>query len=363
MPRVIGIDPGTVTLDLCGIEDGRIFLDQVLPTQAALADSTAIVELLEAAHRDAPVDLIAGPSGYGLPIVRGRDLTENDIRLACLAAPGETGGIAGLAALMRALARSSMPSVFTPGVIHLPTVPAHRKVNRIDMGTADKVCAVLLAIGGECDRLACDVRDASFILLELGGAFIAAIAVERGCIVDGVGGSSGPIGARAAGAFDGEVAMLAGSVSKAQLFRGGAATIAGVADGVEALAAPDTPSGRLAWRAYVEGAVKAVASLMVAAPFARRVILSGRLARVARVRDELGERLKTVAADCSIGLLNGFAAASQAAQGAALFADGLSGGRAAALVDAMRLREASGTALDHLYVLDPAEARARLGVL
>jgi predicted butyrate kinase (DUF1464 family) len=38
----------------------------------------------------------------------------------------------------------------------------------------------------------------------------------------------------------------------------------------------------------------------------------------------------------------------QGAQGAALIADGLAGGRWAELVDTMRLREASGTALDHL---------------
>ena len=94
----------------------------------------------------APLDLIAGPSGYGLPLRRARDLTETDLRLAYLAVDGEAGGIGGLRSLARALAASELPVVFTPGVIHLGTVPEHRKVNRVDMGTADKVCATALAV-------------------------------------------------------------------------------------------------------------------------------------------------------------------------------------------------------------------------
>ena len=30
MPRVIGIDPGTVSIDLCGLDDGRLFLQSVI---------------------------------------------------------------------------------------------------------------------------------------------------------------------------------------------------------------------------------------------------------------------------------------------------------------------------------------------
>src|SRR5437879_715735 len=41
MPRVIGIDPGTVSIDLCGLEDGTVFLDRSFPTAAALADPLA----------------------------------------------------------------------------------------------------------------------------------------------------------------------------------------------------------------------------------------------------------------------------------------------------------------------------------
>ena len=49
------------------------------------------------------------------------------------------------------------------------------------------------------------------VLLELGGAFTAALAIDAGQIVDGMGGSSGPLGARAVGALDGEVAYLLAS--------------------------------------------------------------------------------------------------------------------------------------------------------
>src|SRR5438876_7810682 len=264
MPRVIGIDPGTVSIDLCGLDNGRLFLDRSWPTAEALADPAPFVAELEAAG---PLDLVVGPSGFGVPITRVQDITEEALRLAFLAAPGETGGIGGLRNLVRALARTALPVVLTPGVVHLASVPAHRKVNRVDMGTAGKVCATALAVREHAERCGCSERDVSLILLEMGGAFTAAIAVQDGRIVDGAGGTSGPLGVRAAGALDGEVAFLAGSITKGQLFLGGAATIAGAPEAPpEAVAAPSTLRGRLAWEAYLESAVKAVAALSVSAP-------------------------------------------------------------------------------------------------
>src|SRR5881392_1453630 len=258
MPRVIGIDPGTVTIDACGLEDGRMFLDRSVPTAEALADPARFVGLLEAAG---PVDCIAGPSGYGLPLTRAQQATEEDLRLAFLAAEGEPGGIGGLRALARELGRSTLPVFFTPGVIHLSSVPAHRKVNRVDMGTADKVCAAALAIDEQSRRGGRSLRDVSLLLLELGGAFTAALAVADGKIVDGVGGSAGPLGFRAPGALDGEVAFLAGSVPKSLLFGGGAAAVAGWDSGPgspDALGNPQTAREHTAREAFVEGAVKTV---------------------------------------------------------------------------------------------------------
>jgi predicted butyrate kinase (DUF1464 family) len=345
--RVAGIDPGTVTLDACGLEDGRVFLDASWPTADLMADPRPLLDVLLGAG---PIDLIAGPSGYGLPLCRARDVSEDDLRLAFLAPAGETGGIGGLRALARRLDQAGLPLVLTPGVMHLPTVPVHRKLNRVDLGTAEKVCAAALAIAMECERRACRCEEISFVLLELGGAFTAGVAVEQGRIVDGLGGTSGPIGWRAAGALDGEVAFLAGEVSKRMLFDGG----------VERIAASDPTLRGTALAAYLEGATRAVRVLQGSAPSGDMVLLSGRHA----LDPEIGRPLRSALADFGeVRVLTGFATtAKQGAQGAAVLADGLTGGRYRELVERLGIREAKGTVLDHLYVITPTAARRRLGL-
>jgi predicted butyrate kinase (DUF1464 family) len=345
--RVIGIDPGTVSTDVCGLVDGNVYLDDSQPTSEALADSTGFLDLLS---RFGPPDLIAGPSGYGLPLLDAAAATEADLRLAFLAGPEETGGIGGIRRLARRLSGSGLPVVYTPGVIHLDTVPKHRKINRVDLGTAEKVCAAALGIRQECERNGVRPKDVSFILLELGGAFTAALAVEHGQIVDGIGGTSGPIGWQAVGALDGEVAFLAGEVTKASLFRGGVTSMLEKGD----------DRSPVALAAYVEGAVKAVRQLQCSAPEADHVLLSGRMAVDPAIRDRVARDLSGVK---SVRPLVGFARiAKQGAQGAALLADGLLGGRNRELVDRLRIREARGSVLDNLIFVSPEAARQRLGL-
>jgi predicted butyrate kinase (DUF1464 family) len=356
MPRVIGIDPGTISVDLCGLDDGRLFLDRSIPTAEAMHEAAGLVHLLD---RHAPLDLVAGPSGYGLPLVRAADATDDDLRLACLAPEGVAGGIGGLRRLMRLLARGAAPVVFTPGVIHLPSVPAHRKVNRVDMGTADKVSAVVLALSERARATGRAPEDVSFVLVELGGAFTAVVAVAGGRIVDGLGGSSGPMGLEASGALDGEVAFLAGQIGKDLLFTGGFTAVAGASFDGQAAA---SPRERLAWRAYVEGVVKAVASVAVWLPGSPDIVLSGRVARSPRMRAAVTGGL-AAAGFTSIHPLEGFASvAKHAAQGAALMADGLAGGASAPLVAALGLRDATGSVLDHLHLIDAGAARRRIGI-
>jgi predicted butyrate kinase (DUF1464 family) len=356
--RVIGIDPGTVSIDLCGLENGAVVFDRSIPTAEALADPRAFATLLE----QMSPKLIAGPSGYGLPLAQVEEMTDDTLRLAYLAPTGESGGIGGLRTLARALAQANLPVLFTPGVVHLPSVPAHRKVNRVDMGTADKVCVAALAIAEQARRRGCELSEVSFILLELGGAFSACMGVRGGHIVDGLGGSVGPVGMCAAGALDGEVAFLAGQVSKSMLFRGGVTSILEGGDrSPERFGEPRTARDWLAWDAFMESAAKAVAALRVSVPHPYEIILSGRMVRVPSVARELRLRLSLHG---PVRQLDGIARVSkEAAQGAALLADGLAGGAHGALVDIVGIREASGTVLDHLYVISPDAARRRLGLL
>ena len=347
MPRVIGIDPGTVSLDVCGLAGGRTYLDASWPTADALADPDGFLDRLTSAGMP---DLVVGPSGYGLPLRRAAMASEADLRLAFLAAPEESGGIGGLRGFARRLAASSLPVVYVPGVVHLDTVPAYRKLNRVDLGTADKVCAAALAIRELQERSGRPPAAISLILIELGGAFTAGVAVREGQIVDGIGGSSGPIGWRAAGALDAEVALLAGGIDKATLFGGGVESVA-----------ERHPAGRpVALDAYVEGAVKALRQLLVAVPEPDEILLSGRHAEEPGLLDRIARAMADVG---PVRRLTGFAAtAKQGAQGAAVLADGLAGGEYAPLVDRLRVRESRGTVLDHLYVITPDAARRRLGL-
>jgi predicted butyrate kinase (DUF1464 family) len=159
------------------------------------------------------------------------------------------------------------------------------------------------------------------------------------------------------------VAFLAGSISKRMVFEGGAASIAGQPAGDPmALFASKTAAAALALEAYVESAVKAVAAATMSLGDGppSEVILSGRCAGVPAVRREVTRRLKGRA---MVHVLSGFTpVAKQAAQGAALVADGLAGGVSAPIVEALGIREASGSILDHLHVISAAAARARLGI-
>src|SRR5438309_2062921 len=97
------------------------------------------------------------------------------------------------------------------------------------------------------------------VVVELGSAFTACLVLSEGQIVDGLGGTSGPVGWGGSGAWDGELAYLLSPLAKRDLFAGGAGALG--------------DAGR---RWFRESLVKAVAGLRAVTPL-RRVVLSGRL--------------------------------------------------------------------------------------
>jgi predicted butyrate kinase (DUF1464 family) len=335
MPRVAGTDPGTSSLDVVVLDDGAVADQHRFPAAELRADPAAPVRWLEARG---PFDLVAGPSGYGLPLVRAHDCTDADLELMALVRPDERGqdqGVQGFKSLLRAFRAARLPVVFLPGVIHLPTVPPSRKFNRIDMGTADKLCVAALAAGR---------GHLSAVVVELGSAFTACLVLVDGQVVDGVGGTGGPVGWYSGGAWDGELAYLAGPLRKADLFSGGAAG-----------------AGEEGRRWFRESLVRTVGGLRAVTPF-DVVLLSGRLLEVElELAALVTEDLRRFGPVERLASLTG-AWVKHAAQGAAVIADGLAGGRFAAAVERLRLREASGTVFDWLVHPRAAEVRTAFGI-
>jgi hypothetical protein len=259
MPRVIGIDPGTVSLDVCGLVDGRLDLDLTLPTADALADPERFIATITARGRP---DLVAGPSGYGLPLTRAADATEADLRLAFLAGSDESGGIGGLRRLARRLGQSDLPVVYTPA--SSTSTPSRRTESSTGSISAPPTSwpsrrwrssssASALAARWRTSHSSCSSW--------------AAPSRRRGHPPGAGGGRSAAPAARSGGArparSTGEVAYLAGTIDKALLFQGGVETVA------------RAPGGRLiAIEAYLEGAVKAVHQLRCSAPEADEVVVS-----------------------------------------------------------------------------------------
>ncbi len=340
MPRVVGIDPGTMSFDFFGLDGDDIILDVSIPTKQIASDPESVIGLL----KQADPELIVGPSGYGIKLKGIAEITPEDIFLMSLVKDGDKKSILGMRRFIETLKKHNLPVCFIPGVIHLPTVPFFRKINRIDMGTPDKLCCCALAIRDQALRRSIDYDQTSFISLEIGFAHTAAIAVDAGKVVDGIGGTSGGIGFLSMGAMDAELAYLLAGFYKEFMTSRGASFLAGGGTGImpEDLATHDD-----ARHALIEGAVKNVLAL-TASVTPEEVLLSGRLSGIPQIREELTERLERFS---SVRLLKGFpgaVVAKESAQGAALIAEGLLHGRYGDIVKVMEIEQSRGTVLDYV---------------
>jgi len=342
--RVIGIDPGTGSFDFFGMDGEKTILDSSVPVPEVAQNPRV---LLDTVRSVSPLDAIVGPSGYGLPLTHIKDITERELTLMV---PDDKSiplydGIRMVVWLMK---DEGFPVCFTPGVIHLPTVPLYRKANKMDMGTADKVCCVALAIRDQAEHYGIDYNKTSFILVEIGYAFNAVIAVDGGKVVDGLGGTSGGPGFITLGSMDSELAVRLGSFPGIVLFSGGAKDISGKNDLTPEDMAKEQNKYSASWNMILESVVKGVAAMTVAVEKPLEILLSGRLSNIPEIAEALTIGLARFG---SVRKLKRQArVAKEAAEGAFIIGEGFLGGKYKGIINSLKLREAGGTMFDYILI-------------
>jgi len=342
--RIVGIDPGTGSFDFFGMDGEKIILDTSVPVSEVAQNPNVLVDTV----RDIfPLDMIVGPSGYGLPVTPIEDMTDRNLDLMV---PDDKSIplYDGIRMVLRLMKKEGFPVHFTPGVIHLPTVPSYRKANKMDMGTADKVCCVALAIRDQAESYCIDYSETSFILAEIGYAFTAVMGVEDGKIVDGLGGTSGGAGFITLGNMDSELASRLGKFPGIVLFTGGAKDASGKEDLTPEEMAKEQQKYSASWNMMLESILKGIAAMMVVVEKPREILLSGRLSGIPEIAEALTAKLSKFG---KVRLVKGQArVAKAAAEGAYIIGEGLSGGKYKGIIDSLRLREASGTMFDYILI-------------
>jgi len=342
--RIVGIDPGTGSFDFFGMDGDRVIIDTSVAVPDVARNPKILLDTLRSLF---PLDMIVGPSGYGLPIMPIKDITERELNLMV---PDDKSIplYDGIRMVLRSMKTEGFPVWFTPGVIHLPTVPVYRKANKIDMGTADKVCCVAVAMRDQMERLGIEYHQTSFVLVEMGYAFTAVMAVENGNIVDALGGTSGGPGFITLGSMDAELAVRLGKFPGTVLFSGGAKDMSGKAEITPQELVRERAAYSNAWNMLLESAVKSVAAMNAIVERPCEVLISGRLTELPEIAEELKTRLSRYGAVRKVKRHTKIA--KEAAEGAYIIGEGLSGGKYAALVDSLALKQASGTIYDYILV-------------
>jgi len=324
--RVVGIDPGTYSFDLFGMEDNqKTIIDETIKSEDIFKNPHILIEKLEELM---PLDIIIGPSGYGIPLKNIKNMTEDDIK-KMIPLNTQVAVNEGIKNILLEMKKMKMPVYFTPGVIHLETVPSYRKWNKFDMGTADKVCCVALGIKDQSERLNVPFNKTFFIYVEVGYGFTAVIAVKEGKIVDGIGGTNGSIGFLAGGGMDAEIAIrLKPPLTQEIVFKGGLKDFIG-----KDIEPNDLINFKQAIFLLGESIEKDVASMLISVSNPEEIILSGRLIAHNFIKDELTNRLNKYAPVVKVKKLSKIA--KEAACGAYIIGEGLPGGKYYGLVENM----------------------------
>jgi predicted butyrate kinase (DUF1464 family) len=282
----------------------------------SFSDLARLLGCLDDVCASSPAVPIVLPSGFGIPLTRARDLLDRDIGEMTLASNDDDTGLASLLAE----ARPRYPRAFCiPSVKLLPSIPLHRKRNRLDLGGADALCAAVWGLYS-LRRAGRSPAALSFLLGAIDRTGRTLIVVREGRVVDGLGRT-------AAGLVEATPTRWRELLERRGL-------------GLRRARDPERPEadGRGDAVAFWEGVAKEIHALLhyYGLP---ELILSGE--RRAEAAAALGDGLASLPA---VAPTDGY----EAALGAAVLAGGLTGGPTAWIVDALGLREARERVCDWL---------------
>ncbi len=287
-----------------------------LRSYAQVAPLWDLIEDVLGANPATPMVL---PSGFGVPVMRARDLLDQDISEMTILSGGEPGRT--LAEFLDEARRRAPRAFCIPSVKLLPSIPLHRKLGRVDLGAAEALCAAVWTIhwlqhSGQAPA------GSDFLLLHVAADARTILAVRAGRIVDGIGGTAGGLGATAAAGRQ----RLLTSLGPAAKWRRGT--------GGEAEALAPGSGLRAHWEAVEKEALAFLGCHRLPA-----VVITGdrRFEASSALEGRLPGALTLASGD-------GY----EAALGAAVIAGGLTGGPTAPLVDHLGIREARERIFDWL---------------
>jgi len=190
----IGIDYGKENWKTCLMENGRTL------ELRAFNDAPSTSAYLKHTCAFYPEPIVAISLGMGTLITPLNTLS--DQQLLALSSYRDSQRANDTNQLLIAIGSVNLNSYTLPGVRHLPSVPAHRKRHRLDMGSSDMLCAVatLLYHMRKQEAIWQEMR---FMYVDVEHNSRSIIVVEDGRIVNGLGESAGTYHAYGVGQQEG----------------------------------------------------------------------------------------------------------------------------------------------------------------
>ncbi len=175
----IGIDGSEDGWKTCLMEHGRVL------ELCSFSEAPALLAYIQYVCAHFPEPTIAVSSDLNTEYGALHTMTEQQFYEMTLYR-GNQGWGDNSKELLIAIASLNLCSYSIPAIVSLESVPAYRKLNRADMGTAANVCAIATILLRMRESEAA-WSEMNFLYLEVGHATKSIVVIENGCIVNGIG--------------------------------------------------------------------------------------------------------------------------------------------------------------------------------